>query len=145
MQRTKLQKILFFLIFTMFSSCFTAVNAQVKATEITNPKSKGLTNWVNNQDGILNTQTVDSLNNMINRLYDSTSCQIAVVVIKGDRQTSARELSMDLYDSWKVGMQGKDNGLILLIVTQARQCFSAQVTAWKTFLRTPNLHAYSIK
>lgn len=123
MTSIKRLNILFLFIFGLLFSDFAAVNAQVSATQIENPKSKGLTNWVNNQDGILNTQTVDSLNNMINRLYDSTSCQIAVVVINGDKQTSARELSMDLYDSWKVGMQGKDNGLILLVVTQARQCF----------------------
>ena len=112
------------LLFFLLLLCYTeSTNAQVTASQIANPKSQGLANWVNNQDGILNSQTVDSLNNMINRLYDSTSCQIAVVVISGDKQTSARELSMDLYDSWKVGMQGKDNGLILLVVTQARQCF----------------------
>jgi uncharacterized protein len=97
--------------------------AQIDASQIINPKDKGLNNWVSNQDNILNQATVNELNNEINALYEKTSAQIAVVAINGDEQTSARELSMDLFDKWKLGQKGKDNGLLILLVVNSRQCF----------------------
>lgn len=88
-----------------FCLSYSSVYAQVTVSNIKNPKSQGLTNWVSNQDKILSDATVSELNNAINQLYDSTKAQIAVVVINGDEQTSARELSMDLFDEWKVGQK----------------------------------------
>ncbi len=123
MKKIKIKKILFAVLFGVLLSGSLFVQAQVSAESIENPKSKGLTNWVSNQDKILSSKTVEELNNMINALYDSTSCQISVVVIKGDKQTNARDLSMELFERWQVGMKGKDNGLILLVVTEAHQCF----------------------
>ena len=114
--------ILFLLLAVSTSHC-NGVYAQMKASEVQNPKSESLSSWVSNQDNILSPQTVDSLNRMLNRLYDSTSCQISVVAVKGDKMTSARELSMELFDLWHPGMKDKDNGLIILVVTEARQCF----------------------
>jgi uncharacterized protein len=97
--------------------------SQVDASKIENPKDKGLSNWVSNQDNILNQTTVNELNNKINTLYEQTSAQIVVVAISGDEQTSARDLSMDLFDKWKIGQKGKDNGLLILLVVNSRQCF----------------------
>ena len=97
--------------------------SQISADDVLNPKEIGLTNWVSNQDNILSPQTVEELNNAINQLYDSTSAQIAVVVIKGDKYTSARELSMELFDKWKVGQKDISNGLIILVVLESRDCF----------------------
>ncbi|MGP1515288.1 MAG: TPM domain-containing protein [Bacteroidales bacterium] len=121
--KTTRQSIIFFLSSVLFFLSFQSLIAQIDAKSIENPKIKGLTNWVNNQDNILSMQTVQLLNENINRLYDSTSCQISVVVIEGDKQTSARDLSMELFDLWQPGGKDKNNGMIILVVTQARQCF----------------------
>lgn len=96
---------------------------QVTYLDVQNPKELGLTNWVNNQDSILDYSVVEEINRKINILYDSTSVQIAVVVLKGDELTSARDLSMELFDEWKVGNKTLDNGLIILVLTQAHECF----------------------
>lgn len=96
---------------------------QISYLDVQNPKQQGLANWVNNQDSILDNSVVEEINRKINLLYDSTSVQIAVVVIKGDNFTSARDLSMELFDDWKVGNKTLDNGLIILVLTQARECF----------------------
>ncbi|MBR1770019.1 MAG: TPM domain-containing protein, partial [Bacteroidales bacterium] len=109
-----------FFLFVLFT-CLAL--GQVSASDIENPKSKSLDNWVSNPDGIISEEAVGTINGKINLLYDSTKAQIAVVIIKGDKMTSARDLSMDLFDSWKVGTKGMDNGLIILVVTESHQCF----------------------
>lgn len=132
---------------------YSSVYAQVTVSNIKNPKSQGLTNWVSNQDKILSDATVSELNNAINQLYDSTKAQIAVVVINGDEQTSARELSMDLFDEWKVGQKGLDNGLIILVVLKARDCFlrtgygleGCLTDAYTTRIFNQNMKPYFIK
>ncbi|MBR1627403.1 MAG: TPM domain-containing protein [Bacteroidales bacterium] len=121
-KNNKLYTLVFVLLWVFFCNSG-SVYSQITAKDVENPKTKGLTNWVCNQDNILSPATVQTLNDAINRLYDSTSCQISVVVINGDKQTSARELSMELFDLWHPGMKDKDNGLIILVITQARQCF----------------------
>ena len=117
------RRLLHIAILCFFLSLHSLVFAYYTSDNVPNPKEKGLSNWISNPDEILSENIVIELNNQINRLYDSTSAQIAVVVIKGDEQTSARELSMELFDKWKVGQKGMDNGLIILVVTQSRQCF----------------------
>jgi len=113
-------KYILLVLFLFF--CF-AGYGQINPSEIQNPKDLGLDNWVSNQDNILSDLAVEEINNKINVLYDSTSTQISVVVIKGDKQTSARDLSMDLFDLWKIGNIEMDNGLLILVATQAHQCF----------------------
>lgn len=99
------------------------VTAQTATLNIPNPKDVSLTNWVSNPDKILSEQTISTINAKINTLYDSTTCQMVVVVIKGEKNTSARELSMDLFNKWKPGEKNKNNGLILVVCTQAKQAF----------------------
>lgn len=109
------------LIYLLFLT--TTGYGQISCLDVQNPKQQGLANWVNNQDSILDDSIVEEINRKINLLYDSTSVQIAVVVLKGDNFTSARDLSMELFDDWKVGNKTLDNGLIILVLTQARECF----------------------
>lgn len=144
-----------FYIITLFCLLlsYSSLYAQVDATSVKNPKNLGLANWVSNQDNILSEQTVSELNNAINQLYDSTKAQIAVVVINGDEQTSARDLSMELFDSWKVGQKGMDNGLIILVVLKARDCFlrtgygleGCLTDAYTTRIFNRNMKPYFIK
>lgn len=144
-----------FYIITLFCLLlsYSLLYAQVDATSVKNPKNLGLANWVSNQDNILSEQTVSELNNAINQLYDSTKAQIAVVVINGDEQTSARDLSMELFDSWKVGQKGMDNGLIILVVLKARDCFlrtgygleGCLTDAYTTRIFNRNMKPYFIK
>lgn len=96
---------------------------QTNAKDIQNPKTISLSNWVNNQDKLLSDSTIKLLNDKLNQLYDSTSCQMAIVIINGEKETDARELSMQLFNLWHPGKKGQDNGIIMLVVANAHKAF----------------------
>ncbi len=91
--------------------------------DIVNPKSICPNCYVSNADGILSKQVEQELNQQLDELYRRTTAQVAVVAINGDKNTSARDLSMQLFDKWKVGEKGADNGLIILLCVNARDVF----------------------
>jgi len=78
---------------------------------------------VANQDLILSDNTVNSLNQLLNDLNKKTGIEIAVVAIEGDKTTSARELSMELFDKWQIGKKGEDNGVIVMLTKTSREVF----------------------
>ena len=110
--------VILFCLFASFSLC-----AANDTLNITNPKAAFNKNWVSNPDNILSDSAVKVINNKLNSLYDSTTCQIVVVAIKGDKSSDAREISLSLAKKWQPGEKDKNNGIILLVCTNARQAF----------------------
>ena len=105
------------------SLCFETSCQELNIKNIPNPKMTCQACYVANPDGVLSQATVDSINAKLSNLESETSAQIAVVVIRGDKTTQVRNLSTDLFDLWKVGAKGKDNGAILILAVEARNCF----------------------
>ena len=111
-------------LFLLFVCCFSFNSAfAFSVDEINNPKTSCAECYVANQDLILSENTVNSLNQLLNDLNKKTGIEIAVVAIEGDETTSARELSMELFDKWKIGKKGKDNGIIVMLTKTSREVF----------------------
>ncbi|MDR1724900.1 MAG: TPM domain-containing protein [Bacteroidales bacterium] len=114
-------------IIITFLLCFANIiilNGQnFDADKIPDPRSICSKCYVSNPDKFLSEQTVASINSKLYELEKLTSAQVAVVVVNGDKETDARELSMTLFDLWHVGSKGKDNGLIIVLAIQSRYCF----------------------
>lgn len=109
------------LFFTLFTNGILAQN--ISAKDIKDPKTLCAACYVSNPDGILTEAAVETINKKLEALFQKTTAQVAVVAIKGDESTSARDLSMELFDLWKPGSKGKDNGLIILLCVEARDVF----------------------
>ncbi len=95
----------------------------IEAKDILDPKKICPSCYVSDQDNLIDEQTETKINNMLDTLYRKTTAQVAVVVVNADENCSARDLSMELFDLWKVGQKGSDNGLIILLCVKARDCF----------------------
>jgi uncharacterized protein len=52
---------------------------------------------------------------------DSTSTQIAVVIMRSTGNYEIAEYSVQLFNKWKIGQQSKNNGILLLIAMEDRK------------------------
>lgn len=75
------------------------------------PKSNSL---VNDYAGILSAEEKASLEQKLVAFNDSTSTQIAVVIIKNLEGYPVSDYAYELARSWGIGQKGKNNGLLLL-------------------------------
>lgn len=116
-----MRKLVLFLLFVCVGQ-FNNVFA-FSVEQIVNPKTSCAQCYVANQDLILSDNTVNSLNQLLNDLNKKTGIEIAVVAIEGEQTTSAREVSMELFDAWKVGKKGEDNGIIVILTKKSREVF----------------------
>lgn len=116
-----MRKLVLFLLFVCCVNLNCAFAFSVE--QINNPKTSCAQCYVANQDLILSDNTVNSLNQLLNDLNKKTGIEIAVVAIEGDETTSARELSMELFDKWQIGKKGEDNGVIVMLTKTSREVF----------------------
>jgi uncharacterized protein len=96
--------------------------AQISYTTETVPNEKLRTNsYVSNPDGILMNETVAEINSILTALEDSATAQVAVVVLNSIGEQDVFTFSQELFDLWKIGDAGKDNGLLIVLVKDQRK------------------------
>ena len=60
---------------------------------------------------------------MLRALENETSAQILVIAINDIGTYSAQGLAMELFNKWKIGQEGKDNGAIIILAMHNRETF----------------------
>ncbi len=70
---------------------------------------------------VLTQETVDYLENYLEVYEDSTSNQVAILIIKSLDGEAIEDYSIRLAEKWKLGQEGKDNGVLLLIAVDDRK------------------------
>jgi len=81
----------------------------------------GFRRWVNDYAGVLPVADVQRMNALINELEKKTSAEIAVVTIPSIAPYTEFEYAQMLFDKWKIGKKGKDNGVIVLLAVRERR------------------------
>jgi uncharacterized protein len=76
---------------------------------------------VNDFTGLLSEDQRESLNNKLLAFNDSTSTQIYVVTYDDLQGYPIAEFATSLGNEWKIGQQGKNNGIIMLVSPQNHQ------------------------
>ncbi|HEX6223219.1 MAG TPA: TPM domain-containing protein [Chryseolinea sp.] len=76
--------------------------------------------WVHDQANVLSEQFKRQLEYVLQGERDSTSNQIAVLLIPSLEGGSLEDYSLRVAEEWKLGKAEKDNGVLLLIVIQDR-------------------------
>ena len=76
---------------------------------------------VTDEAGILSQPTVERLSVILLKLYASGGSQIAVLTVPTLADTSIEEAGIKVVDQWKLGRQGKDNGVLLLVAPNDRR------------------------
>lgn len=107
-----MKHILTLLILFLTSDIF----AQTYTVEsVPDPKNIGR-GYVSNPDRILSGSNVSNINTLLANLEDSTSVQVAVVVVNSIGDENPNDFGGRLFDYWGIGNKEIDNGLLILIV-----------------------------
>ena len=98
--------IFFITLLFLFGTCIVVAQKPI-------PELWGL--HVHDEAKILSQQTVDLLENQLKVYEDSTSNQIAILIITSLEGASLEEYSLRVAEKWKLGQKDKDNGVLLFI------------------------------
>ncbi len=88
--------------------------------QVPDPKRTG-TGYVSDPGNYLQPAEVDALNTLIAEMEDSTTAQVAVVVLPSIGEESPKEFATALFNTWKIGQADTDNGLLVLVVMDQRR------------------------
>jgi len=109
----RFSKIIFSIIVGLF-----CVAASVSAEELTLPQPKG---FINDFANLINPEDFQKLNALVTALEQKTSVEIVVVTLKSTKPYDIQNYSVRLWDEWKIGKAGKDNGVLLLVAIEDKQ------------------------
>ena len=71
-------------------------------------------------EGIISPAATDSIDRMLYRLEQQTGIETVVAVVPSIGEATCFDFCHQLLNSWGVGKKGKDNGLVILLVTDQR-------------------------
>ena len=77
--------------------------------------------WVHDFAEILSPQTEGQLETILKAERDSTSNQIAVLLVKNLEGGDIDEYANRVFNAWKLGDQKKDNGVLFLVAMEEKQ------------------------
>lgn len=92
--------------------------------QVPNAQLENAAQYVTDPQGILSVQERDSLNAISRQLRDSTTSQMAIVILPAidlDKYDDARDFANQLFNYWKLGEKGTDNGVLVLLLTEPEQ------------------------
>lgn len=118
MKRFSAISILFFLL------CLHPLLAQAEQVFTTDNLPKvhlqDKTRYVCNPSGVLSAAACDSIDSMLYALEQQTGIETVVAVVPSIGDEDCFNFSHRLLNEWGVGKKGKDNGLVILLVTDQR-------------------------
>jgi uncharacterized protein len=71
--------------------------------------------------GILDQDSRRHLSQLILDVRERTTAEIAVLIVPSTAPDSIEDYSIAVFDRWKIGQRGKDNGLLFLVAVQDRR------------------------
>lgn len=77
--------------------------------------------WVNDYADVISSEYRDKLTNLIQELEQKTTAEIFVVTIESIAPYGEQSYARMLFDSWKPGKKGKDNGVLVLLAIKERR------------------------
>lgn len=77
--------------------------------------------YVNDFAGVLNPSERSSLENFLHDLEQKTGSEVAVVTVQSLEGGQIDDFTNRLFERWKIGKKGKDNGVLILAAIQDRK------------------------
>lgn len=77
--------------------------------------------WVNDFANIISPDYTSKLTNLIQELEEKTAAEIAVVTIRSIAPYDEKEYARLVFDNWRPGKRGKDNGILILLAIKERR------------------------
>jgi len=82
------------------------------------PQPRG---WINDFAEVLSPEYKDKLSSLIEELEQKTTAEVAVVTVNSISPYGEIEYARLLFDNWKPGKKGKDNGVLVLLAIKERR------------------------
>ncbi len=79
------------------------------------------TGWVSDFANVIDKGDVDKISSLIEEVGQKTSTEISVVTIASIAPLDEKEYARLLFDNWKPGKKGKDNGVLVLLAVKERR------------------------
>lgn len=77
--------------------------------------------WVNDFAQVISPNYESKLNELISEIEQKTSAEIAVVTVNSISPFGENEYARKLFDNWRPGKKGKDNGVLVLLAVKERR------------------------
>lgn len=77
--------------------------------------------YVSDYAGILSPQMQEKLTALLQELEQKTTAQIALLTVKTTQPYDDFQYAVKVFDRWKIGQRGKDNGALFLVATEDRR------------------------
>lgn len=107
-----------FLILFLFTVSVSSSFAQWTVETVPNPIFNS--EFVSNPDGVLSSEAVVRLNDMLRTAMDSGYVEAAVVVLNSVGDIPTKDFATSLFNEWGIGNAQTDNGLLILLVMDQR-------------------------
>ena len=102
------------LLFAIFVSAASAQEIKIPA--------RGM-DYVSDFAGLLNPADKMTISKFARELEEKTSAQVAVVTLKSTQPETIQGFSVRLFDQWKIGQKGRDNGVLILVAVNDRKAW----------------------
>jgi uncharacterized protein len=106
-----MNKIFISMLFAIISIVSTAQNADIPY----------LTGRVNDNAQILSDSTRKSLTDLLKEHENRTTNQIVILTLHSLQGESIEDYANKVFNEWKIGQKGKDNGILIVVVPDERQ------------------------
>jgi len=77
--------------------------------------------YISDYAGVIDEQTETYLNDLLKELEEKTTAEVAVLTVKTTKPLEIFDYGMAVFDRWKIGKKGKDNGLLFLVAVEDRK------------------------
>ena len=79
------------------------------------------TKYVSNPDGVLSAATVAQLDTLIGGIWKTSTAEVAAVVVESIGNSDPDSFATALFRKWGIGKKDKNNGVLILVVTDQRK------------------------
>ena len=100
---------------------FLLISATIFAQDADLPERPQPARLVNDLAGVLRPEEAQELERKLNTYNDSTSTQIAIVIIRSVGVYEIADFAQRIGQKWGVGQKDKNNGIMLLVATEDRK------------------------
>ena len=104
----------------VFSTYGQEPNEVYQVETVPNPKDGGR-GYVSDPSAFISALDLVQINQIVAAIEDSTTAQIAVVVLPSIGTSNPKVFATNLFNSWGIGQANKDNGLLILSVMDQRR------------------------
>ncbi|MBL7092113.1 MAG: TPM domain-containing protein [Candidatus Omnitrophica bacterium] len=107
------------LIFVLLAG-FLCFASALSAEEPAFPEPQG---FINDFAGLIAPSDFQQLNALAQALKQKTTAEITVVTLKTTKPYDIQDYSVRLFEKWKIGKAGKDNGVLLLVAVEDKKAW----------------------